>query len=194
MLTLAAAQAVPFLHREGTPITVGTGLVTLAAGGAAVGVAWSRPSQAWRWPWLVAGALCLLLAIDEALPLAEWVTTGTGVHWWKLYAAPVAIGVLGWLWSLRLATRELTWRSRPVQLLVLGAAAWCGAYGARLIAYANDHGGFAKFDDRVLGHDLITQASFALEATLKLVGATVLLLALVHVRARIRSSQPLGSL
>ena len=123
--------------------------------------------------WLLTAGLCLLLAVDEALPLAEWITDATGVRWWKFYALPVAVGLAGGiLATLRLA-RELSWQGRPVRLLVLGELGWASAYGVRLIVFANDHYG--------LHSGAVRQTGLVLEAALKLAGAVLLLLALADI-------------
>jgi hypothetical protein len=187
-----ALEVAPYVHKEETPVAFATGVVTLAAACLAVAVARSRQSRGWRASWLLAAWLCLLLAVDAALPLSEWISDGTGVRWWKIYALPVAVGLLGWLWAVPLLTRELPLRSPPVRLLMTGGAAWAAAYGVRLIAYASQHGRFAYLNDHVLPPELIVQLAYVLEAVLKFGGAALLVLALAQVRVRMRSSRPMG--
>jgi len=179
----AALGAIPYVHRTMTPLAFATGAVILTAGGLTVAVASVGPTVEWRWAWLLAASLCLLLAVDEAFPLDEWVSRATGLRWWLVYAIPVVIGVRGWLRAMPLLKRELPSRSRPVVLLQLGNLAWIAAYGARIGALLNDH---------ALAPRIVSQIMFLFEAVLKLGGGALWTFALAGVFVRLtRGAEPL---
>ena len=178
-MTVFSMELAPVFHREGTPLALATGGIALMAAAAAIAVMTARDRPEWRRAWLLAAGLCLLLAVDEALPLDHWVARLTGLHWWLVYLLPVIVGVWGWLRAMDLLDEELPWYSGPVRLLHRGTLCWVVAFAARGFAFLNEHG------PRV--H--LTGIPLVAEAVFKLAGALIWSIALTQIFIRIRSSQ-----